>query len=335
MNELNMIRALLDEAPPSAEVIAEGRLRIAAGTIRPGRPRARWGLTGAGLTAAALAAAVTVAVTVTGGAPGTRPAEPAARPAGPAARPAGPAARGASFGPATTVSGVLRNAALAALQLPGGAPLPDQFVYTKLFVSQTPNGSGAGVQQTWASADGTRLGLQDDGGPHDSGALPACRDGSWVIKPVGQPAEQTKLRCTAAENAAYQPAMPTSVGALRGYLHKLFGLWPGDAGGLLTNIETMMTTSYLTPVQRAALYRLLAQTPGLTVVPHVTNVRGQAGVGIRSGVDKGSIYTIIFSRSTYAPLGMNWTGVAGPMKGTRNGEVLLKVAIVSNIPPLP
>jgi hypothetical protein len=326
MNELNMIRALLDEAPPSAEVIAEGRLRIAAGTIRPRRPRARWGLTGAGLTAAALAAAVTVAVA--GGAP-------TARPAGPTARPAGPTVRGASFGPATTVSGVLRNAALAALQLPGGAPLPDQFVYTKLFVSQTPNGSGAGVQQTWASADGTRLGLQDDGGPHDSGALPACRDGFWVTKPVGQPAEQTKLRCTAAENAAYQPAMPTSVGALHGYLHKLFGLWPGDSGGLLTNIETMMTTSYLTPAQRAALYRLLAQTPGLTVVPHVTNVRGQAGVGIRSGVYKGSIYTIIFSRTTYAPLGMNWTGVAGPMKGTRNGEVLLKVAIVSNIPPLP
>lgn len=326
MNELNMIRALLDEAPPSADVIAEGRSRVAAGTTRPRRPRARWGLTGAGLTAAALAAAVTV--TVTAGLPGTRPA-------GPAARPSRPAARGASFGPATTASGVLRNAALAALQVPGGAPLPGQFVYTKLFVSQTPNGSGAGVQQTWASADGTRLGLQDDGGPHDRGALPACRDGFWLIKPVGQPAAPTKLRCTAAENAAYRPAMPTSLGALRGYLHKLFGLWPGDSGGLLTNTETMMTTSYLTPAQRAALYRLLAQTPGLTVVPHVTNVRGQAGVGVRSGVYKGSIYTIIFSRTTYAPLGMNWTGVTGPMKGTRNGEVLLKVAIVSSIPPLP
>jgi hypothetical protein len=71
------------------------------------------------------------------------------------------------------------------------------------------------------------------------------------------------------------------------------------------------------------------------VVPHVTNVRGQAGVGVRSGVYKGSIYTIIFSRTTYAPLGMNWTGVTGPMKGARNGEVLLKVAIVSSIPPLP
>jgi hypothetical protein len=52
-------------------------------------------------------------------------------------------------------------------------------------------------------------------------------------------------------------------------------------------------------------------------------------------VYKGSIYTIIFSRTTYTPLGMNWKGVAGPMQGTRNGEVLLKTAIVSNIGPLP
>jgi hypothetical protein len=317
MNELSMIRALLDEAPPSAEVVAEGHRRITCGPARPGRSRARWGVAGAGLTAAALAAAVTVAVT---GALGTRPA--------------GPATHGESFGPATTAPGVLRNAALAALQLPSGAPPPNQFVYTKLYVYQPVDHPSAGVLQTWASVDGTRLGLED-GGRNARGALPACRDGFWITKPVGQPAEQTRLRCTAAENAAYKPAMPSSPGALRGYLHKLFGLWPGDSGGLLTNIETMMTSSYLTPAQRAGLYRLLAQTPGLTVVPHVTNVNGQSGVGVRSGVYKGSIYTIIFSRTTYKPLGMNWAGVTGPMKGTRNGEVLLKTAIVSNIGPLP
>jgi len=40
MNELNMIRVLLDQAPPSAEVIAEGRRRIAASATEPGRPAA-------------------------------------------------------------------------------------------------------------------------------------------------------------------------------------------------------------------------------------------------------------------------------------------------------
>jgi hypothetical protein len=37
MNDLSMIRVLLDEAPPSAEVIAEGRRRIAASATDPGR----------------------------------------------------------------------------------------------------------------------------------------------------------------------------------------------------------------------------------------------------------------------------------------------------------
>ncbi len=317
MNELNMIRVLLDEAPPSAEVAAEGRRRIAAGSARR-RPRARWAMAAAALTAAAAAAIVTAyTLAPTAGAPGAGPG-PATSP-----RPA--------FGPATTPSGVLRNAALAALQLPAGAPAPNQFVYTKLYLRQA---TGASVMQTWASADGTRLGLQD-AGVNLSGALPACRDGFWVLKAVGQPAEESKTRCDPAAAAAYQPAMPTTPAALGSYLHKQFGLDPGDSGGLVTQTETMITTGYQTPAQLAAIYRLLAQTPGLTVVPHVTNVRGQTGVGIRSGTWKGSVYTIIFDRRTFAPLGMNWTGVSGPMKGTHNGEVVLKTAIVDSTPPLP
>ncbi len=48
MNELNMIRALLGEAPPSAEVVAEGRRRIAASATAPGRPAARHRIAGPG-----------------------------------------------------------------------------------------------------------------------------------------------------------------------------------------------------------------------------------------------------------------------------------------------
>jgi hypothetical protein len=46
MDELKMIRALLDEAPPSAEVIAEGRRRIAASAAEPGRSAALRGVAG-------------------------------------------------------------------------------------------------------------------------------------------------------------------------------------------------------------------------------------------------------------------------------------------------
>jgi hypothetical protein len=73
MNELNLIRTLLAEAPPSAEVIAEGRRRIAGQPApRRRRPPVRWGLTGAGLAAAAAAAAV-ITLAATAGTPGTGP----------------------------------------------------------------------------------------------------------------------------------------------------------------------------------------------------------------------------------------------------------------------
>jgi hypothetical protein len=55
----------------------------------------------------------------------------------------------------------------------------------------------------------------------------------------------------------------------------------------------------------------------------------------RPGLCPNGVYTIIFDRKTYQPLGMNWTGVIGFMKGLHNGEVLLKSAIVNHTPPLP
>ena len=328
MNELDMIRTMLDEAPPSAEVFAEGRRRVAGQARRPGSPRARWAVAGAGLTAAAAASvAAVLTVGLTGGAPNAHPGHSAA----PSALPP------AHFGPGTTKAGVLRNAALAALRLPAGAPAPDQFVYTKVYKQEIHNGQKTvTIEKTWASADGTHFGVSD-WGKNNAGAEPACRDGQWWGKTVGMPAENDRRPCSPAEAAAYRPDMPTSPVALHSYLLKLWGFSEvdGDTSGLLINLEYMLTTDYLTPAQRAAVYRLLARTPGLTLVPHVTNVKGHVGVGIRTGVWKGSVYTIIFDRRTYAPLGMNWDGVAGSMKGNHSGEVLLDSAIASNTPPLP
>lgn len=320
-----MIRMVLREAPPSAEVVAEGRRRIAAGGRARQRPRLRWGLAGAGLTAAVaggLAAAVVLASTT--GAPGQ---------GGQGTRGQGTGGHRVSFAPATSAAAVLRNAALAALQIPPGAPAPGQFVYTKLY--RYDQSTGAAVVETWLSADGTRLGLQQMPGGRQRAPLPACRNGFWYLQPAGRRPFLTRQRCSAAANAAYLPGLPTGTAALRRYLDRHLGLDPADSGGLLTNIETMMTTGYLTPAQRAALYRVLAGTPGLTVVPQVTNMRGATGVGIRSGRFKTSVYTIIFSRKTYAPLGMNWTGVAWPEKGNHGGEVLLRTAIVNRAGQLP
>jgi hypothetical protein len=91
----------------------------------------------------------------------------------------------------------------------------------------------------------------------------------------------------------------------------------------------MMITDYLLPQQRAALYELLAQTPGLTVVHSVANMQGTVGVGV-SGPWKGKA-TIIFDPTTYAPLGWNQDLAAGQ----HSGEVPLKLAIVNKARQLP
>jgi hypothetical protein len=290
---------------------------------RPGRWPAR-GLAIAGAASAMLAAAAAVALTVSSSsAPGSHAGD------------AHPAARGASGHPAsswpnTAAAGVLHNAALAALEVPANAPRPGQFVYTRLYRKQQMTGTG--VLETWLSADGVQAGLQTAGTPATTGYSPGCRNG-WYYYPSDARHMQ---RCTPAENAAYFPDMPTSPAALRAWLRHYLGGNAGYASGLLTNVESMMTSDYLLPRQQAALYEVLAQTPGLTVVPKVTNVLGVTGVGIRNDVaDKGAFYTIIFNRRTFAPLGMDWSGTywtsSGPVKTTRNGEVLLQRAIVDRL----
>ena len=304
-----------------------------AAAVRPARRvrrvrRATWPgpwplrrLAMAGAASAVLAAGVAVALTATSGtAPGGHPV--GGRPTADA-----PAGRPASSWPNTAAAGVLHNAALAALEVPANAPRPGQFIYTKL-KQYHPLGGGTGILETWLSADGVQAGLISGGTPATTGYSPGCRNG-WYYYPNDQGHHQ---KCSPAENAAYFPDMPTSPQTLRAWLQRHLGGAASYASGLLTNVEFMMTSYYLLPKQQAALYEVLAQTPGLTVVPRVTNVMGVVGIGIRSDVaDKGNIYTMVFNPRTYASLGMNWTGVSAPVKGISGGEVLLDIAIVDKL----
>jgi hypothetical protein len=307
-----------DDAAAERPARPARRVRQAA---RPGLwPVQRLAMTGA--ASAVIAAAVAVALTATSS------TTPGGHPVGGRPTTDAPGGHSASAWPNTAVAGVLHNAALAALEVPATAPRPGQFVYTKLERHQPQAvGGGSGVLETWLSADGVQAGLISGGTPATTGYSPGCRNG-WYYYPNFKGQHQ---RCNPAENAAYFPYMPTSPKALRAWLQRHFG-GVSYASGLLTNVESMMTSYYLLPKQQAALYEVLAQTPGLTVVPRVTNVLGVAGIGIRSDVaDKGNIYTMVFNPRTYAPLGMNWTGVSAPVKGIRGGEILLDIAIVDKL----
>ena len=97
-------------------------------------------------------------------------------------------------------------------------------------------------------------------------------------------------RCTAREYAGYQPWLPTTAAGMLAYLEKTIGVFHKPKLNHGQNFaENMINSGFyllmnydLTPAQQAAMYHALAQIPGLTIVPRVTDLLGRAGVGIRS-----------------------------------------------------
>lgn len=249
-----------------------------------------------------------------------------------------------AFAPATTAAAVLRNAALAALAEPAATPRPDQFVYSKVYTNEA-GWPGPVVVQTWLSVTGTRFGLQSQTGGALPGThpVPVCVNGVQKLPPTHYPnvEKHYHLTCSPGQFTGYLPGMPTRPAALRVWLERTNHIRPGRAGtaiDLLWVTGSMLTRNYLTPAQRAAMYEVLAQTPGLKVVPKAVNLLGRTGVGVRwtlrVGRNKGSTYTLVFNRTTYQLLGEDWTGRLG-LNGASGGEVLVKLAIVNKTGQLP
>ena len=221
-----------------------------------------------------------------------------------------------------TAASVLHRAALAALRLPARAPQPDQFVYV-----EWANGVRTRqLYQAWLSVDGTRNGLIRSGGR--SSVDPGCHD--------GHQADQHGYSCVPAP--AFLPGMPATPRGVLRYLEKTYGLRLGTGKKSLdrlgTTVDGLLSFTYLLPRQRAALYELLAQTPGFTVVPHAADVIGRQGIGVSWALPRGGDIVIIFDRRTYAELGLIAKG-PGKDRNYEFGRALLQIAIVSNTGQLP
>jgi hypothetical protein len=275
-------------------------------------PTRRLALTAALSASVAAGLAVTLAVTPVGG---TRPP-------------------GRNFAPAVTAAAVLNNAALAALREPALKPRPGQFVYYKTYTAfnwpgiigfwplpdiNTPASCGPGpcdrgseVRQTveqWASVSGTRPGLnlvtdapagQDSSGPANTvrRVLGRCAHGYYSHPDPWAERDYCNLRVW----HGYLPSLPTTAAGMRAYLHRQ-RLSPGS---LLWSSAAVLTRYYLRPAQQAAVYRVLATTPGLTVVPKVTDIIGQVGVGVRyHSAAQHTTWTAIFDPTTFKLLGAN------------------------------
>jgi hypothetical protein len=340
MNDLDLLRECAPEAPllSSAE-LSEARHRVLTtiglarrSTMRPGLARriAIGGVTVA--AAAAITAGVLAGTHRTTPAPVTAPAMHRTTPA-PVTVPA-----------TLTAREVLEHAAAAALKEPVVVPRDDQFVYTKVV------GPGGVAELSWLSVDGTRNGLIETpmNGKMQKTVQLGCVNGSRKIRTPGRDGQPLKgghkpipiktpvpmdgpvvtVPCT--PERAFFPDMPTTAAAMGPYLERTQGVRLNDLNDLSKTVGFMLESDYILPAQRAALYRFLATTPGLTVERHVRDVSGRAGIGVVWHF-YGSKAMNIFDPRTFAYLGMTTWGEQGQL----GGDALVRTAVVDRAGELP
>ena len=243
-----------------------------------------------------------------------------------------------------TAREVLDRAAAAALKEPVVVPRDDQFVFTKVV------GSGGEVELSWLSVDGTRDGLTESpvNGKVQKSVQLGCVNGERKIRLPGRNGQPIKgghkpivakgpvpmdgplvtVPCT--PERAFFPDMPATAAAMGPYLARTQGIRLNDLNDLSKTVGFMLESDYILPAQRAALYRFLAATPGLTVESHVRDVSGRPGIGVVWHF-YGSKAMNIFDPRTFAYLGMTTWGEQGQL----GGDALVRTAIVDRAGEMP
>lgn len=290
-----------------------------------GRPR----VVTAGAVAVVTAAAVAIITLAAGG--GAIPGQhsPAAI-GGPMATPhisaTAPAAPGASAAASVRLTAkFLRHAAAIVRTQPGTPPSPDQYVYAETVAD------GGGLYQIWQSADGSRPGLVAT--PKGDG------EGYFELSPCTVAQGEEYLQGGCSEQAGYLPQLPVQPAALRTFLIRI-GMMPTqaqaaanastpgwEANDLGKNVNALMMNTYLLPAQRAALFDLIAQIPGFTIVHGVRDVLGQVGVAIQ-WTYFGFSTDMILNPVTYAYLGDN----SGRVGDVKPWQALVHFGYVDSLP---
>jgi hypothetical protein len=318
--ELGTAAALAN--PPARRQAPSGRRSVA--------PRRKRGIVLGGVLAAGMAVACVVTLAVDAGSDG-----------GHAIARHAIAGHAASRGqvspiPATlTATQFLTEAAAATRREQAPVPAPDQYIYTEQYAH------GQGLSREWLSVDGSRPGVAE---------FP-----NGISVPVGV--------CTVAQaestgcnpSAGYLPGLPVSANAVLPYLVQLqlaaTSPNPQNTPNWLANnngkaIAGLLQTTYLLPAQQAAVFQMLAQTPGFEIVRDAADALGRRGVGIYWFYEGGGAM-MVFDPVTYQFLGGGtWGEGAVPANGqvppATNGVVtapygvaIVTMAIVNSEPPVP
>jgi hypothetical protein len=200
---------------------------------------------------------------------------------------------------------VLRQAAAAALKVPDITPRPDQFVYTR---TQYPEGK---VHEVWASVDDTHDGFEKRPNGEDR-ERPGCRNGKRKVVNANKLTPGMTEDCV--PEPAYQPDLPTDAAGMIALLRKN----NDSLNSTGKDIGSMLSTVYMRPQSRAALYEAATQIDGLTATTGVTDAVGRPGIQI--GWDKdGYSSDFIVDAETYVYLGY------------RENSALLAMTIVDKV----
>jgi hypothetical protein len=240
---------------------------------------------------------------------------------------------------AASAAPFLRQAARAILTAPtfdqqsSVVPQANQYVY-----SETEDPSGMLVQQ-WLSVDGNLPALHRNMSGINGGVLAPGMISNAACTVAQAESESEQTRCV--PEAGYLPDLPTNPTALLSYLNQIGFVDtvssasdpPGQIDNALSmGIMNVMQNCYLLPAQQSALFTLMAQTPGFTIVPQMTDVIGRVGVGVEWSFE-GDSGALIFNPTTYALLGYRtWPGPP-VLSAPYDGDALLGVSIVNSIPP--
>jgi hypothetical protein len=240
---------------------------------------------------------------------------------------------------AASAAPFLRQAARAILTAPtfkqqsSVIPQANQYVY-----SETEDPSGLLVQQ-WLSVDGNLPALHRNVSGINGEVLAPGMISNAACTVAQAEAEPIQTRCV--PEAGYLPDLPTNPTALLSYLNQIGFVATessaNNSSGWIDNalsmgITNVMQNCYLLPAQQSALFTLMSQTPGFTLVPSMADAIGRVGVGVE-WTFQGDSGALIFNPTTYALLGLRtWPGPP-VLSAPYQGDALLGISIVNSIPP--
>lgn len=233
--------------------------------------------------------------------------------------------------PAASAAQVLKKAATTVLATSTASsqsvivPQPNQYVYS---VTEDPSGT---LTKTWLSVSGANPG-RTEWISGISGEVPATGGNSL------DPCTLTQAASCMPE-VGYFPNMPTDPRALLTYLNNNgivdttayvgTDATRNTANDLAKGLMYLLETAYLLPSQRAAIFNLMAATPGFTVVPTMVDAIGRAGVGVEWNRAGGS-GALIFNSTTYDLLGVRtWPG-APNLSSPYDGNALISISVVNS-----